>query len=232
MWRSALTKCRAALSGRRSAVVSSVPCRTVMWPPEFEDAVRHPSDFMELKESGEYERKRLVPIKAALNDASCSVFHDPLVVRFRNTMMRKSQKQKADQIMRHTFHRIKDIQIRKRNKAPEERRALIDVNPVKILNDAVENARPLLFLNQVRVGAVVYNVPAPITEDRSIFEGIRWIMEESYERDKAESRLYEKLADVLVDTAAYTGKVIARKHEHHRLCEQNRAYAHYRKGKY
>ena len=104
-------------------------------------------------------------------------------------------------------------------------------DPERILHKAVENARPLLALQRVRVGAVVYSVPAPITTERSIFEGIRWLMDEAKDRDRTEQRFYEKFADLLVDTAAYTGKVVAKKHEHHRVCEQNRAYAHYRSTK-
>ncbi len=53
----------------------------VMWPPEFEDPVPHRSNFQELRESGEYQRKRLVPVKAAENEASASVFYDPLVLK-------------------------------------------------------------------------------------------------------------------------------------------------------
>ena len=105
---------------------------------------------------------------------------------------------------------------------------MIDTDPTNILHEAVENSRPLLALERVRVGAVVYNVPAPITEERSRFEGLRWMLQEANDRDKAEEYFSDKFARVLVETAEYTGKVVAKKHEHHRLCEQNRAYAHYR----
>ena len=40
--------------------------------------------------------------------------------------------------------------------------------------------------------------------------------------------MYQKLAEVLVLTAEYTGPVVARKQEHHKICEQNRAYANFR----
>ena len=41
-------------------------------------------------------------------------------------------------------------------------------------------------------------------------------------------RLHEKLAEVLVQTAEYSGPVVSRKQEHHKMCEQNRAYANFR----
>ncbi len=104
-------------------------------------------------------------------------------------------------------------------------------DPVVILREAVENARPLIALQRVRVGAIVYSVPAPITRERSVFEAVRWLVTEARtNRDRKEQLFADKFAELLVDTANYTGKVVAKKHEHHRVCEQNRAYAHYRSG--
>ena len=47
----------------------------------------------------------------------------------------------------------------------------------KIINDAVQNAKPLMALESVRVGAVTYTVPTPITEHFSTFKGIKWLIE-------------------------------------------------------
>lgn len=47
---------------------------------------------------------------------------------------------------------------------------------------------------------------------------------------KREQRFDDKLAEIIVETAAFVGPVIAKKHEHHKICEQNRAYAGFRKG--
>jgi len=71
----------------------------------------------------------------------------------------------------------------------------------------------------------------PITTERSIFEGMRWMIQEVLGRDRSKQFFWERLAEVLVESAEYQGRVIAKKHEHHRMCEQNRAYAHYRKSK-
>ncbi len=199
-----------------------------MWPPNFEDPVAHQSMFPDLKESGEYQRKRLVPIKSAINDANSSVFGHPLATQFRNMLIKIGDKEKADHVIQATFHQIKQIQLAKVRRSSEERAQHIVTDPVKILEEAVENGRPILNLHKVRVGSVTYNVPVPITRKKSVFIGIKWILDEVNGRDKKAERFYQSLADVLVDTAAYTGKVINRKHEHHRVCEQNRAYARYR----
>ena len=53
----------------------------------------------------------------------------------------------------------------------------------------------------------------------------------SRDRDKSKSFFHEKLAEVILETAAYQGRVIAIKDEHHKVCEVNRAYAHFRRTK-
>ena len=44
-------------------------------------------------------------------------------------------------------------------------------------------------------------------------------------------RIADGLAKELVDAYNLVGRAMAKKHEHHRQCEQNRAYAHYRRTK-
>ena len=53
-----------------------------MWPTGFEDPVIHKRDFPVMRDSGEYEKKALAPIKSAPNSATCSLFKDPLVQKF------------------------------------------------------------------------------------------------------------------------------------------------------
>ena len=97
-----------------------------------------------------------------------------------------------------------------------------------ILVKAIEKVSPLMNWPEKMVGGGKYTVPVGISESRSAFKGIRWIVNEAEDRPKPKkTRLAEKLADLLIDTANYNGKVIAQKHEHHRMAEQNRAYTHY-----
>ena len=138
--------------------LSSSPVFRVMWPPGFEDPAKDVRELKEFKKSGEYERKMFVPIKAALNDATCSIFEDPIVLKFRQHIMTMGKKETADRLLMEVLTRMKYAQVQKWREAPEERKDLIETDPVKLINMAVENARPLLILNQVRVGSVVYQV--------------------------------------------------------------------------
>ena len=63
---------------------------------------------------------------------------------------------------------IKSIQLAKyhTSKASEEKRNEILTDPVTIIKRAVENATPLMAIQNVTVGSVQYKVPVPISESR------------------------------------------------------------------
>ena len=72
----------------------------------------------------------------------------------------------------------------------------------------------------------------PISLKRSYFESRRWILNSVRPRissiDSKNVRIHEALAAVLIETSQNQGKVIAQRNEHHKTCENNRAYAHFR----
>lgn len=61
---------------------------SIMWPAGFEDPLPHKSSFLEAKDNGDYKRKTLVPVKAAPNDATCSVLVNPLFIKFQRAIMK------------------------------------------------------------------------------------------------------------------------------------------------
>ena len=60
---------------------------------------------------------------------------------------------------------------------------------------------------------------------------MKWILTAARERDRSKIDFAPKLAELIVETAHETGPIIHLKNEHHKVCEQNRAYAHYRRSK-
>ena len=65
---------------------------------------------------------------------------------------------------------------------------------------------------------------------RATFDALKWIVDTVDNRPDRRAVVFtERLAEILVETAHYVGPVILKKHEHHKLCEVNRAYADYRK---
>ena len=80
---------------------------SVMWSPKFEDPLRSREEIDEIRKTPEYERKVNVPLKAALKSASCSMFRDPLIQKFTNTVQLHSNAQVGENIMLETYRRIK-----------------------------------------------------------------------------------------------------------------------------
>lgn len=68
----------------------------------------------------------------------------------------------------------------------------------------------------------------PVSQHRSRFLGMKWLIETSREKDKKTVRFWTQLARELVDAANNSGRVIRKKQDLHRQCEANKAYAHYR----
>jgi len=235
-----------------------VGCVGSLWPEKFEEPLASRKEVAAIRGTPEYDRKVNVPIKAALKDASCSMYRDPLVTRFFNVVVEGGKAQLAERIMLDTCRRIKEFQMEKFLGASEERRARIEMNPLVVIVTAIENCRPVMLLEKVKVGSVTYHVPTPVTDKRSYFESMRWLhLTGRWERDasaadrvvmgsmkpgaqKYDGELYpprtivtiaDGLAKELVDAYNLVGRAMAKKHEHHRQCEQNRAYAHYRRTK-
>lgn len=179
-------------------------------------------------ESGEALKMAHIPIKPPRNNDSSSIFHDDLVSKFTNYIMKGGQKMLARTLVEKCFENIKRIQLEKYNKATtEDEKSKIQTNPVQILHDAIENCRPMLNVTPIKRGGVRYQVPVPITEKHSYFRACKWMVEASREKERT-IHLPEKLAYELLDAASNQGRVVKRKQDLHRLCEANRAYAHYR----
>jgi len=213
-----------------------------MWPTGFQDPITHKRDFPEMKDSGEFEKKALAPIKSAPNWATCSLFKDPLIQKFQRLFTQHGRSEQAENNLRETFRLIKQVQLKKYYRATASKRdgsqseinnENIDIttDPTQLVKKAIENARPLMKIEKVFVGGIEYSIPAPITLSRSEFEGMKWIINAARDREKRKSLFCEKLAEVLIETASMTGRVINTKNEHHKTCEVNRAYAHFRRSR-
>jgi small subunit ribosomal protein S7 len=145
-----------------------------------------------------------------------------------NYIMKDGRKDLARTLLSQCFEKIKRIQIERYHKAKtEEEKAAIILNPVDVLLQAIENCRPILMTMPIRRGGVKYQVPVPIGEKSSYYRACKWLVEASREHDR-KVHLPEKMAYELLDAANNSGRVVKRKHDLHRLCEANRAYAHYR----
>lgn len=198
------------------------------YAPSFIDPIFKKNEQEELIKSGEISKIAFMPIKATRNNDTSSVFHDHRVSRMVNYIMKEGKKELARDLLEKCFEKIKRIQIERYHKAKTEQdKEKIILSPITILHNALENVRPVLMTMPVKRGGVKYQVPIPISDKMSYYRACKWLVEASREHER-KVHLPEKMAYELLDAANNTGRVVKRKQDLHRLCEANRAYAHYR----
>ena len=100
------------------------------------------------------------------------------------------------------------------------------VDPLEIVNKAIENVRPRLEVRSRRVGGATYQVPMEVTPARQISLATRWIVK--FADGRKGLKLADALAQELKDAAAGQGNAIKKRDDTHKMAQANRAFAHFR----
>ncbi|XP_015177934.1 PREDICTED: 28S ribosomal protein S7, mitochondrial [Polistes dominula] len=166
--------------------------------------------------------------RPAVTTDSSSEFYDNTVNRFINYIMRKGKKELARKLLQNTFETIKVMQIKDyhRTKSDDEKEA-IELDPKVIFITAIENVTPILELKRHRRGGINYKIPVAISPHRAKFLAMNWLIQAAKTKEK-EVHFPEQLARELIDAFNKRGRVIMKKHDLHKECDANRAYAHFR----
>ncbi len=153
-------------------------------------------------------RKRVIhkEIKSDLRYASS------LVARLITSVMRQGKRSVAERIV---------------YTAIETTRSHSDVvDPLDVLQKAVENARPRLEVKSRRVGGATYQVPMEVAMDRSLALAMRWIVGLAQKRKGIP--MSKALAQELKDASLGQGAAIKKRDDLHKMAQANRAFAHFR----
>jgi len=153
-------------------------------------------------------RRREVPERVIVPDAK---YNSKLVSKFIKSIMRDGKKSIAESIL----YDAMDI-IEKKTNEP----------PIKIFEQALENAKPMIEVKSRRVGGSTYQVPTEIRPSRRTALGIRWIID--FARKRSEKGMVNKLSAELLDAANKRGASIKKKEDTHKMADANKAFAHYR----
>jgi small subunit ribosomal protein S7 len=153
-------------------------------------------------------RKREVKKREIAKDPK---FHDALMAKFINGIMRRGKKDTAEKI----FYNALEI-IREKTHS----------DPLKTFRQAMDNVKPLIEVRPRRVGGATYQVPVEVRPARKIALGIRWIID--FSKQRAEKTMEEKLSSELIDAANNRGASIKKREDTHKMAEANKAFAHYR----
>ncbi|MBI2870134.1 MAG: 30S ribosomal protein S7 [Candidatus Omnitrophica bacterium] len=139
------------------------------------------------------------------------IYHSVLVTRFVNVIMIQGKKSKAERIV---------------YKAIQGAAKKVNKEPLEVLQQAVDHARPLLEVKSRRVGGATYQVPIDVREDRGVSLALRWMRD--FARAKKGRPMEEKLANELADAFGRTGAAVKKREDVHKMAEANRAFSHYK----
>lgn len=153
-------------------------------------------------------RKGPAPKRKAEQDP---LYNSVLVTQFVNKVMKDGKKSIAERIVYDCLNIIGQKE---------------GVDPVQVLQRAVENVRPMLEVRPRRVGGATYQVPVEVKSRRGKTLAVRWIV--SFSRERREKNMSERLAAEIMDAANRHGSSVKKKEDLHRMAEANKAFAHYR----
>lgn len=138
-------------------------------------------------------------------------FHDALVARMINTILRKGKKSLAMRIVYDAF----DI-IQQKTKQ----------NPLDVFRKAVSNVAPLVEVRSRRIGGATYQVPVEVREDRRISLALRWIR--LFAKARKDKSMSARLASEIIAAANNEGASVKKREDTHRMAEANKAFAHFK----
>jgi small subunit ribosomal protein S7 len=141
--------------------------------------------------------------------------HDSqLLAKFINMLMKSGKKSVAENIVYGAL-----TQISERNGQSEER-------AVELLEQALDNIKPMVEVKSRRVGGATYQVPIEVRPARRRTLAMRWVIDAARKRN--EKSMAHRLANELLDASENRGAAVKKREDTHRMAEANKAFAHYR----
>ena len=141
-----------------------------------------------------------------------SRYGSPVVARMIACVMQSGKKSLAERIVYTAIEKT--------------RQASDAIDPLEVLNKAVDNVRPRLEVKSRRVGGATYQVPMEVAPARALALAMRWIV--GYAKSRKATGLADALANELRDAANGQGNAIKKRDDTHKMAQANRAFAHFR----
>jgi small subunit ribosomal protein S7 len=134
-----------------------------------------------------------------------------LLTKFINMLMEDGKKSVAERII---YTALDQIATKK------------STEPVGLLEQAMDNVRPVVEVKSRRVGGATYQVPVEVRPTRRNSLAMRWLIDAA--RKRSEKSMALRLAGELMDAADSRGSAVKKKEDTHRMAEANKAFSHYR----
>ena len=156
-------------------------------------------------------RRAQAPKRIILPDP---VYGSETLSKFMNMVMESGKKSVAERIVYGAIDQISD-----RRKMPAEK-------AVEVLEQALENVKPMVEVKSRRVGGATYQVPVEVRAVRRQTLAMRWVIDAA--RARGEKSMAQRLANELMDAADSRGAAVKKREDTHRMAEANKAFSHYR----
>lgn len=153
-------------------------------------------------------RRRVVTQRPILPDPK---YGNETIAKFINMVMMRGKKSLAEKIVYGALDRIAERTSK---------------DPVEVLEQALDNVRPVVEVKSRRVGGATYQVPVEVRPVRRNSLAMRWIIEAA--RKRGEKSMPQRLAGEIMDAAENRGAAVKKREDTHRMAEANKAFAHYR----
>ena len=154
-------------------------------------------------------RRRQAIKRSVIADAK---YNSVLVGRLVNTVMFSGQKNVARRIVYGAIEALAE-------KTP-------GVDPLEIVQRAIDNAKPRIETKARRVGGANYQVPMEVTPDRQTSLAMRWIV--GYADSRKGIPMKQALATELLEAYQGQGNAIRKRDDVHKMAQANKAFAHFR----
>ena len=156
-------------------------------------------------------RRTQAPKRTILPDPK---YGSELLAKFMNMIMNDGKKSVAERIIYGALDRI------------TEKDAEAETKPLEVLEQALENVKPVVEVKSRRVGGATYQVPIEVRPARRQTLAMRWVIEAA--RNRSEKSMAHRLAHELMEAADNRGTAVKKKEDTHRMAEANKAFSHYR----
>ena len=156
-------------------------------------------------------RRAQAPKRTILPDPK---FGSQLLAKFMNMIMNDGKKSVAERIIYGALDRI------------SEKESQEGAKSLELLEQALENVKPMVEVKSRRVGGATYQVPIEVRPVRRQTLAMRWLIDAA--RQRSEKSMAHRLAHELMDAADNRGTAVKKKEDTHRMAEANKAFSHYR----
>jgi small subunit ribosomal protein S7 len=156
-------------------------------------------------------RRSQAPVRSILPDPK---FNSVLLAKFMNMVMERGKKSVAERIVYGAIDRMAEKTGRQADQT------------IELLNQALDNVKPMVEVKSRRVGGATYQVPIEVRSTRRQTLAMRWVIDAAAAR--SEKSMSQRLAAELLEAAENRGAAVRKREDTHRMADANKAFAHYR----